>query len=724
MKLPAILTNMTSRIWKRGHGFLATTFLVLFFGFVFIPGAGAEVSTLVQGGQITLSGAATRNQIYPIDNGFILVSRQQESEDTENDLLLEKLTAEGKQEWSLTVPQSGEKKLELIQTASNDIVVLLAASGQDGSTCRMLRLDSKGQILWDKSLPLKKVNTMNTTNDDGLIIIGVKVAGIGWGSLVALKMDKNGAWDAGVRDVSRWEATLGNENYSQIYDVKQVLDGSGYNDGYIIAGSKQMGGQNQKDAILVKLDTYGKISWQQTYSRPGDNEALSVTPLRDGTTLIGYAVAGYCTCSSGREMHLLHTGVLGNLTRWPGIDRAIDGDPEKFYGSGFDTIGIGVFPVPKSFEGSRSIGKESFEGHGGILLVGLQTRGTSKNLLVVRISEMGRDKWESQQNIPGATLKLGEDNQTSKDTLNVVYSSTVPDDLKKPITVNLLKLYMQNVSEDDKTRSQTEVFSQRTEDMTWEKISFTYKVPADKASRTQDIKRLLAQQVSPALVSPRTGRGEIDWLDSSYYLGNLVIGKADGEGTLLYTDGIWYKGTWKNNMFNGNGYLRFPTGEYYEGEFKDHLMQGRGIIKWPTGEKYEGDFHNNQRDGQGKFTWPDGTFYEGGFSEGKASGMGVIRWPNGERYEGQMDQGSVTGQGSYYFPNGEWYRGEIKNLVFDGVGVYHWPDGSYYVGEFKQDRLNGEGYYVWPNGVQQHGYWKDDRYLGTNSEAVKVRDKW
>ena len=70
---------------------------------------------------------------------------------------------------------------------------------------------------------------------------------------------------------------------------------------------------------------------------------------------------------------------------------------------------------------------------------------------------------------------MGEDNQTS-DQLNVVYSSTVPTDLKMPITVNLLKLYMQNASENDKTRSQTEVFSQRTEDMTWETITLTYEV--------------------------------------------------------------------------------------------------------------------------------------------------------------------------------------------------------------------------------------------------------
>lgn len=724
MKLPTMFTNTTSQIQKWRHRLIGVVLMSLFLGFVFIPEAGAEVSTLVQGGQILLKGQNDERQIYTVGNGYVLVSKVKEFKDKETDLVLDKLTGEGKQEWSLALPQPGEEKLEIIQMVANDIVVVLTTPGKETSSCRMLRLDSKGKMLWEKNLPLKKVNTMNTTNDNGLIIIGVKAAGIGRDSLVALKMDEKGSWNAGINDVSRWEVTLGNENNSQIYDVKQVLDQSGYNDGYIIAGSKQMGGPNQKDAMLIKLDTYGKVSWQQTYSRTGDNEALSVTPLRDSGKLIGYAVAGYCTRSSVREMHLLHTGVLGNLTRWPGIDRAIDGDPEKFYGGVYDTVGIGVYPVPKSFEGSRNIGKESFAGHGGILLVGLQTRGTEKNLLVVRISEMGRDKWESRQNIPGDSLKMGEDNQTSGDQLNVVYSSTVPTDLKMPITVNLLKLYMQNVSENDKTRSQTEVFSQRTEDMTWETITLTYEVSSDKASRSEDIRKLMAQQSIPALFSPRTGWGEIDWLDNSYYLGNLLIGKAEGEGTLLYTNGVWYKGSWKNNMFNGKGYLRFPTGEYYEGEFVDHLMQGKGVMKWPTGEKYEGDFLNNQRDGQGKFTWTDGTYYEGSFVQDKAEGQGKICWTNGERYEGQMAGGNPTGQGSYYFPSGEWYRGEFSNLVFSGVGVYHWPNGSYYVGEFKQDRLNGEGYYVWPNGVQQWGYWKDDRYVGTNPEALKVRDKW
>jgi hypothetical protein len=723
MKLPTMFINTPGPIRKWRYILVAALSLSLFLGFMFVSEAEAEVSPLLQGGQITLSGVVGDTQIYPLGNSYMLISK--ESKDKETDLLLEKLTAKGQREWSLPLAQPGEEKLELMQMVGNDIVIILSTSGKAGFSYRMLRLDGTGKIIWQRNLPLKKVSTMNTTNDDGLIVIGVKSSGIGRNSLVALKMDNKGSWNAVADDVSRWEVTLGNENYCQIYDIKQVLDQNDYNDGYIIAGYKQMGGQNQKDAMLIKLDTYGRLCWQHTYSRAGNDEAFSVTPLRDeNKNLTGYALTGYCTRINGQEMYLLHTGTTGSLNRWPGIDRAIDGDAVKFYGRGYETVGVGVYPVPKSFEGSRTIGKESFDGDAGVLLVGLQTIETEKKLLVVRISEKGRDKWESRQDIPGETLIMGEANQASTVQLNVVYSSSVPDDLQEPITVNLLKLYMQNVSENDKTKSQTEVYTQKTEDMLWETVTLTYETPEDKAGRTEDIKKLLARQSVPALVSPRSGRGEINWPDTSYYLGNLVIGKADGEGTLLFPNGVWYKGAWKNNMFNGKGYLRFPTGEYYQGEFKDHMMQGKGIMSWPTGEKYEGEFLNNQRDGQGKLTWKNGTFYEGGFKEGQASGMGLIRWPNGERYEGQMTGGNATGQGSYYFPSGEWYRGEIANLAFEGVGVYHWPDGSYYVGEFKQDRLNGEGYYVWPNGVQQWGYWKDDRYLGTNPDAVKTRENW
>jgi hypothetical protein len=723
VKLPIIFDNPIGKAQKWRHKLTATVCLSLLLIFVLVLGADAGVSSLLRGGQIALSGVNTEQQIYPLENAFMLVST--ESNDQETSFVLEKLNDKGKQEWSLSLLQKEKEQLEIIQMARDDIVVLMATPGKDGASYRLLRLDSKGKIIWEQKLPLQEITAMSVTNDDGLILCGVKASAAGARSLVALKMDKKGSWNATADDVSRWEVTVGKQDYSQIYDIKQVLDKDDYNDGYIIAGSRQMSGQNQKDAMLIKLDTYGRLSWQQIYSRSGDDEAFSVTPLYDKDKgLNGYAVTGYCTSSSGREMYLLHTGTTGSLSRWPGIDRAIDGEAVKTYGSSGDTVGMQVYPVPKAFEGSRTIAKESYEGDAGVLLVGLQTVGNDKNLLLVRISEKGRDKWVSQQSVPGKTLIMGDENQTSNEQLNIVYSCAVPIGLQEPIEVNTLKLYMQKVSKDDKTRNQSEVLKYDTEDMIWQTVKITYEASIEQMSRSKDIKRLLAEQRIPTSGNPVSGRGEIDWPDTSYYLGNLVIGKADGEGTLFFPNGVWYKGAWKNNMFNGKGYLRFPTGEYYEGDFKDHMMQGQGIMKWPTGEKYEGEFLNNRRDGQGTLTWLNGTYYKGAFSKGEASGMGLIRWPNGERYEGQMTDGNATGQGSYYFPSGEWYRGEFSSLVFEGVGAYHWPDGSYYVGEFKGDRLNGEGYYVWPNGVQQWGYWKDDRYLGTNPEAVETRENW
>lgn len=725
MILSTMLTRNTIKLRKRRHSRIGALTLVLIFWTAMSSGALASGSASFENKpMIPLTANDGQRQIYPLDNGFVLVSRLQEAQAQEGDLLLEKLTAVGKQEWSLALPQAGEEELKSIQKMGPDLGVVLSTPGAKGNSIRMLCLDSKGKTKWEKALPLKQFSAIAQTNDNGAIIVGVRSTGIAKDNLVALKMDASGSWSGSARDASRWEVTLGNSSHSRLNDVVQVLDKDGYNDGYILAGSKQMGSGQQKDILAIRLDAYGALNWQQLHGCSGNDEAFSVTPLRDGNKVVdGFAVAGYTERGNGQEMYLLHLGISGALNRWPGTDRAIDGEAEKFYGGSYDTVGVGVYPVPSAFDDSRTIAQKSYAGDTGIILLGIQNQGDKKTLMLVRVTEKGRDKWQSIQYISGTSLMPGEANQSSSDRLNVAYSSTVPADLEQAITVNTLKLYLDKISDDDKTLPQYEKNEQNTEDLKWETQTFSYEIPAQMKDRSKDIKKLLAQQNKPSLISPRSGWGDIDWPDTSYYLGNLVIGKADGEGTLLFPNGVWYKGAWKNNMFNGNGYLRYPTGEYYQGEFKDHMTHGKGIIVWPTGEKYEGDFFNDRLHGQGKFSWPGGVFYEGGFSLGLAEGMGIISWPNGERYEGQMQKGKPSGQGSYYFPNGEWYKGELKDMIFEGVGVYHWSDGAYYVGEFKQDRLNGEGYYVWPNGVQQWGYWKDDHYMGINKEVFMTLNK-
>ncbi|HBQ26853.1 MAG TPA: hypothetical protein DD791_10710 [Syntrophomonas sp.] len=658
--------------------------------------------------------------IYPTEGSYIFISYKQDIMTGDQDIRAQKLDKDGKELWNKVYNLKGQDTLQIIHMLKNGFVMVVNSQQSKQNIIRLLAIGSNGEIVWQRELPLKTVNTIASTNDDGLVIAGtVNDDNL---DIRIIKMDKSGIWAGEEKSAAKWEKTYSHAGNQQASQIIQVLDKEGYNDGYILTGYTDSNTNGKQDLYLVRLNAYGEIKWSKNYGSKDDDQGitLGVAVNSNNDEVIGFLVAGNTVSRHGdKNIYLIYVDTYGTLQSWPGHQRVVDGVKERQFGGPFEQIAMALVAVPDGFKESRKLRGENIDGQGGVVLVGYSS--DNEKVLVIRINEYGQLLWQQSLPIPGDNLILRTLIKGDSQKQEIAYSVRYPGDKGANLEVHTLKVYLEGVLEQDKSIPKADQLETNGESVRWEKCTLKYEA---MRNISKEIKDLLYQQPYAPRTAASTGRGEINWPDTSYYLGNLVIGKADGEGTLLFPNGVWYKGAWKNNMFNGKGYLRFPTGEYYQGEFKDHMMQGKGIMKWPTGEKYEGEFLNNQRDGQGKFIWKNGTFYEGAFSKGKASGMGLIRWPNGERYVGQMADGNATGQGSYYFPSGEWYRGEIKSLVFEGVGVYHWPDGSYYVGEFKGDRLNGEGYYVWPNGVQQWGYWKDDRYLGTNPEALKEENQW
>lgn len=690
-------------------------FLALLLVLQTIPPLSAATTTPFDGQQVLyLDDKAGVGFIVYQGKGVIMVTERLNPATGKKELLVEGVpdideNGRGEIKWKQTVEYTSGEVLHIVHPRDKGVVAILSKSDEEDAHNRIIMIDSSGDVAWEQVLPFCQVTAVDNTNDEGLILVGMASVS-GGGSVVRLvKMDKEGKWTGSGQDASRWMSSFSSAEILKINDVTQVFDEEEYNQGYMLTGSKKSG--EHQNLYLLRLSAYGEFIWEQTYGYADDAGGFSVQVLKQEDGKSALVTAGYVkrNAAQGRDLYLLHTSLEGVPTHWPGLDRAIDGLPEKVYGTAGDEAGLAVFALPDDFRSSRTIYGESFEGLGGGLLVGLNT--STNRLELVRVTDKGRDQWHTHVGIPGKTLMLANPVQQKGSCVDIAYSWSIPEEGSDEMEVHVLRLFREDETESDKTKPKEDQMFKAGENLKW--VKAVIKRTPSAADKSAAIKRLLAQQAPPpGQKQPITGLGDIEWPDTSYYLGKLTAGQADGEGTLIFPDGVWYKGQWKNNMFNGHGTLRFPTGEYYEGEFKDHAMCGQGVFRWPTGESYRGEFKLNKREGQGTFTWPKGVVYQGGFVEDKAEGMGSIRWSNGERYEGQMKGGQATGNGSYFFPSGEWYRGEFKGLKFEGVGVYHWPDGSYYVGEFKNDRLNGEGYYIWPNGVQVHGYWKDDRFLG------------
>lgn len=662
---------------------------------------------------------SNKSYIYPTGKDYLNFSYSEDVLTGNQNIVAQRLDKDGKELWKQTIKLKGQSSLEMVHLYKNGFAMVVKNQLNNIQNIRLYHIENSGNIMRQQDLPLDEVNSIASTNDDGLIIAGT--LGKDKKDIKIIKLDKLGTWKGSAENTSRWEKTYPLAGSQQANQIIQVLDKDAYNDGYIFTGYTDKDTKGKKDLYLVRLNAYGEVKWSKNYGSKEDDEGTTIGMVADASNEhIGYLIAGNTRTSTGKDrLYLIYVDKYGYNQGWPNYQVASDGAKERFFGESYNVSSLALLPVPDAFKNSRKLRDQTIEGHGGIILLGYNV--ADKIVYAVRIDGFGHVLWEKKLDIPGDNLIITTLSKGDSKEQIIAYSAKYPATYNEDLEVYTLKLSLAGEVEQDKATPKADQLESNYEKISWVKSSLKYDAMRDIS---KEIKDLLNQQPLRPVTAVDSLKGEIEWPDNSYYLGNLVIGKADGEGTLFFTNGVWYQGEWKNNMFYGNGYLRFPSGENYEGQFVEHMMQGKGTFNWPTGEIYAGEFINNQKDGQGKFSWADGTYYEGGFSEDKASGMGAIYWTNGERYEGQMSDGNATGRGSYYFPTGEYYRGEIKNLVFDGVGTYHWPDGSYYVGQFANDRLNGEGYYVWSNGVQQWGYWKDDRYLGTNPEAEKTRGNW
>lgn len=714
--------GMSIRPWKYPLLITLSALILFMFGTVsparaaeypaatFSPFAGSQTQAIAGSGQ--------NSWMYPFGTGYLMISYGQGTESNDQDIIVNKLDLDGKAVWQKVYNLTGNDTLTLIHFLSNGFVMAVKSQTKNSSTNRLLQIDSSGNIIWQRDLPLNTVDSIGSTNDQGFIIAGT--SGTNNMDIHVIKMDKSGNWTDPDKTAGKWDITYANEGSQRASEIRQLLDADDYNDGYILTGYTDSNTNGGKDVYLMRLNAYGEVEWSKHYGTAYNDEGTTVLPgVDDSNNILGFLVAGNTESRSGdKNMYLFYVDKNGFIQKHPGYQYMADAALERQFGGSGDQITLAMTAVPDSFKDDRKFMGKDIEGNGGCVLVGYSA--LDQSVLLVRINEFGHVMWQKNLPVPGNDLIVGTIVKGSVDSQDLIYSVSYPSAQNKTLDIYTLQLYLNGVLEDDKAIPQDDQQETNNEAVKWVKKSLKYEALRDISKEIKDLLNL--QPVVP--VTAGSSKGELEWPDASFYLGNLVIGKADGSGTILFLNGVWYQGAWKNNMFNGQGYLRFPTGESYTGDFKDHMMHGQGVFRWPTGECYSGAFKYNQRDGYGIFTWPGGAIYKGDFSQNKAQGQGSISWPNGEKYEGQMEKGNASGQGTYYFPSGEWYRGELRNLVFTGVGVYHWPSGAFYVGEFKNDRLYGEGYYVWPNGVQQWGYWKDDRYIGINKDILNDKETW
>ena len=228
------------------------------------------------------------------------------------DYWIVKLDLNGVILWNKLIGGTGNERAQCVQQTTDGgyIVAGYSSSSSNGDVTGInhglddywiVKLDLNGAILWDKLLGgnrLDEAQSIQQTAEGGYIIAGLSessangdVTGVNHGSVADYWIVKLDSFGT-----ITWNKLIGGPNLDNAYSIKQTTDG-----GYIVAGlsfssaNGDVTGINHgsPDYWIVKLDGSGIITWNQLLGGVGIDQSYSIQQTIDG----GYIVAGFSTSS-------------------------------------------------------------------------------------------------------------------------------------------------------------------------------------------------------------------------------------------------------------------------------------------------------------------------------------------------------------------------------------------------------------------------------------------
>lgn len=283
------------------------------------------------------------------------------------------------------------------------------------------KLNSSGELSWVRSIGGGSTELFTSVTEaagGGYVAFGwTESAGAGSGDLLMAKFDASGGL--------LWQKTYGTSGVEQPGSVFATSDG-----GFVFCGRTDTFGGGE-DALIVKTDAGGNISWTRTYDKfvMSSEHGSSVIQTGDG----GYFVAG-TTSSSGTDALLMKLDG-GGATVWSisasgPLGSTILTDAVQTTDGGFlcvgrsDGFGSGLAGWAVKVSGSGSvewqrgwdsaavsmfIGVERASGS-DLVLVGLSGSGVgggAGDALVMRISASGSSIWQKAYGGDFADVGMG-----------------------------------------------------------------------------------------------------------------------------------------------------------------------------------------------------------------------------------------------------------------------------------------------------------------------------
>jgi len=268
---------------------------------------GAEIATWARcyGGPDGDGGAEVKGTA---DGGCIVIGNTHSFGAGGKDFWVLKLDSRGNIVWQKTYGGvNDEEGYDVIQTADGGYVALgyTKSFGSGGSDIWLLRLDSDGNIIWQKTyggIGEDWAGFIQQTRDEGFIIYGTTTSfGAGNWDLWVLKLRQDGEIE--------WEKTYGGESSDHMGSnntsklLYQTKDG-----GYVIIGTTESFGVGRSIWIL-KLKTDGSVEWQKVFRIEGLEQSGALQQTIDG----GYIIGGTTFSTGNGDFWVLKLSMSGDI---------------------------------------------------------------------------------------------------------------------------------------------------------------------------------------------------------------------------------------------------------------------------------------------------------------------------------------------------------------------------------------------------------------------------
>ncbi|MCB0464665.1 MAG: T9SS type A sorting domain-containing protein [Aequorivita sp.] len=223
----------------------------------------------------------------------------------EDDYWFLKLDLSGNIVWQKTIGGSSHDVFTTMTSTSEGDIILGGSSDSNisgdktenskgGYDFWIVKLDSSGDIVWDKTIGGSGTDVLNSivqTLDNGFLLSGRSSSDIsgdktenseGESDFWIVKLASNGTIE--------WQNTIGGNDIDQAYSANQTSDGGYIIGGFsrsAISGDKTENGQGNFDCWLVKINNVGIIEWQNTIGGSEIDGITSVIQSSDGNYILG-----------------------------------------------------------------------------------------------------------------------------------------------------------------------------------------------------------------------------------------------------------------------------------------------------------------------------------------------------------------------------------------------------------------------------------------------------